>query len=185
MIAGQILELRKHGQSETALIQAEESESRFHECMTLIVMIHPGDDFWYYWLCTTEILFSLSFVSVCPQVLLSLSCVLVSPKRKIAGRLEVMQSSLHFYGEFIIEGTGGRAVFNSTGGLNYPDAVTMEKGFSKAKTSTRKDSSMEGGDVERGNAMERLDPIQGGPSKGIKRHSRWDLSQVSYICVNL
>lgn len=128
--------------------------------------------------------FSPRFVNVHPQVLLSLSCVLVSPKRKIAGRLEVMQSSLHFYGEFIIEGTGGRAVFNSTGGLNYPDAVTMEKGFNKAKTITRKDSSMEG-DVERGNAMERLDPIQGGPSKAIKRHSRWDLSQVSIFWVNL
>lgn len=44
---------------------------------------------------------------------------------------------------------------------------------------------MEGADVERGNAMERLDPIQGGPSKGIKRHSRWDLSQVSSFWVNL
>lgn len=109
------------------------------------------------------------------QVLLSVSCIMVSAKRKVAGRLEIMQSSLHFYGEFIVEGTGGRSVFNSTGGFNYPDAVTMEKGFSKPKMSGRKDFL---DDSDRGNAMERLDPIQGGLLKGIKRHSRWDLSQV-------
>lgn len=102
---------------------------------------------------------------------------MVSAKRKVAGRLEIMQSSLHFYGEFIIEGTGGRSVFNSAGGFNYPDAVTMEKGFSKPKMSGRKDF-LDGSEVDRGNAMERLDPIQGGLLKGIKRHSRWDLSQV-------
>ena len=102
---------------------------------------------------------------------------MVSAKRKVAGRLEVMQSSLHFYGEFIVEGTGGRSVFNSIGGLNYPDAVTMEKGFSKPKMSGRKDF-LEGPEGDRGIAMERLDPIQGGLLKGIKRHSRWDLSQV-------
>jgi hypothetical protein len=102
---------------------------------------------------------------------------MVSAKRKVAGRLEVMQSSLHFYGEFIVEGTGGRSVFNSAGGFNYPDAVTMEKGFNKPKMSGRKDF-LEGSEGDRGNAMERLDPIQGGLLKGIKRHSRWDLSQV-------
>ena len=102
---------------------------------------------------------------------------MVSAKRKVAGRLEIMQSSLHFYGEFIIEGTGGRSVFNSTGGFNYPDAVTMEKGFSKPKMSSRKDF-LDGSEGDRGNAMVRLDPIQGGLLKSIKRHSRWDLSQV-------
>jgi len=102
---------------------------------------------------------------------------MVSAKRKVAGRLEIMQSSLHFYGEFIVEGTGGRSVFNSTGGFNYPDAVTMEKGFSKPKMSGRKDF-FDGTEGDRGIAMERLDPIQGGLLKGIKRHSRWDLSQV-------
>lgn len=111
------------------------------------------------------------------QVLLSVSCIMVSAKRKVAGRLEIMQSSLHFYGEFIVEGTGGRSVFNSVNGFNYPDAGTMEKGFSKPKMSGRKDF-FDGPEGDRGNPMERLDPIQGGLLKGIKRHSRWDLSQV-------
>lgn len=105
---------------------------------------------------------------------------MVSAKRKVAGRLEVMQSSLHFYGEFIVEGTGGRSVFNNTGGFNYPDPVTMEKGFSKPKMSGRKDF-LEGSEGDRCNAMERLDPIQGGLLKGIKRHSRWELSQVRAV----
>lgn len=116
------------------------------------------------------------------QVLLSVSCIMVSAKRKVAGRLEVMQSSLHFYGEFIVEGTGGRSVFNNAGGLNYPDAVTMEKGFNKSKMSGRRDF-LDGSEVDRGNAMERLDPMQGGLVKGIKRHSRWDLSQVRHDLV--
>lgn len=114
------------------------------------------------------------------EVLLSVSCIMVSAKRKVAGRLEVMQSSLHFYGEFIVEGTGGRSVFNNAGGLNYPDAVTMEKGFNKSKMSGRRDF-LDGSEVDRGNAMERLDPMQGGLVKGIKRHSRWDLSQVKAV----
>lgn len=120
------------------------------------------------------------------QVLLSVVCILVAPKRKVAGRLEVMRSSLHFYGEFVVEGTGGQSVFTRSGGLNYPDGIsteTPEKGSLKPKINFREKSSTEGGDFEKGNAMERLDPMQqctthGGPSKDVKRHRRWDLSQV-------
>jgi hypothetical protein len=62
-------------------------------------------------------------------------------------------------GEFIVDGTGGRLVFSSAGGFNYPDAVTMEKGFNKPKMSGSNDF-LEGSQGDRGNAMERLDPIQ-------------------------
>lgn len=122
------------------------------------------------------------------QVLLSVACILVAPKRKVAGRLEVMRSSLHFYGEFVVEGTGGRSVFNRAGGLNYPDVTsteTPEKGSHRTR-SFREKSFGEAGDSEKGYAMERLDPmqhctIQGGPFKDVKRHRRWDLSQASFF----
>ncbi len=119
------------------------------------------------------------------QVLLSVSCVLVAPKRKLAGRLEVMRSSIHFYGEFVVEGTGGQSVFSSSGGLNYPEVTSIEKSSSKSKGNSRRE---EVADMEKVNVMERLEPMHhsamhGGPWKDIKRHSRWDLCQVS-TCVS-
>jgi hypothetical protein len=119
------------------------------------------------------------------QVLLSVSCVLVAPKRKLAGRLEVMRSSIHFHGEFVVEGTGGQSVFSSSGGLNYPEVTSIEKSSSKSKGNSRRE---EVADMEKVNVMERLEPMhhsamRGGPWKDIKRHGRWDLSQVS-TCVS-
>ncbi|EFJ19512.1 hypothetical protein SELMODRAFT_110788, partial [Selaginella moellendorffii] len=62
------------------------------------------------------------------QVLLSVSCVLVSPKRKLAGRLEVTHRSLHFHMEFFIEGTGGSMVFDSSGGFARQNQDTDQTG---------------------------------------------------------
>ncbi|XP_024540202.1 BEACH domain-containing protein B isoform X1 [Selaginella moellendorffii] len=62
------------------------------------------------------------------EVLLSVSCVLVSPKRKLAGRLEVTHRSLHFHMEFFIEGTGGSMVFDSSGGFARQNQDTDQTG---------------------------------------------------------
>ncbi|KAL3684694.1 hypothetical protein R1sor_002716 [Riccia sorocarpa] len=124
------------------------------------------------------------------EVLLSVSCVFVSPKRKLAGRLELMNSSVHFYGEFIVEGTGGSTVFTPAGGLNYPEIPSLElpdKGGSRSKAGTKKEGACGGGvtgDLEKGNAMDRIEPVRcttPGPAKDVKRHRRWDLFQVKAI----
>ncbi|BBM99563.1 hypothetical protein MPTK1_1g22060 [Marchantia polymorpha subsp. ruderalis] len=124
------------------------------------------------------------------EVLLSVACVFVSPKRKLAGRLELMRSSIHFYGEFIVEGTGGSTVFTPAGGLSYPDLQSsdiLEKGSSRSKSGLKKESIPGGGagDMEKGNAMDRLEPVRNitpsGTSKDVKRHRRWDLFQVKGI----
>jgi hypothetical protein len=126
----------------------------------------------------------------CKQVLLSVACVLVAPKRKVAGHLKVMRASLHFHGEFVIEGTAGRSVFNHLGGLSYPDGIsseTPEKGTHRLKGRYRKESFAEAADLEKSNYSERLDlpqqtaTTQGPPFNGVKRHKRWDLSQVRAV----
>jgi len=123
-------------------------------------------------------------------VLLSVACVLVAPKRKVAGHLKVMRASLHFHGEFVVEGTAGRSVFNHLGGLSYPDGIsseTPEKGTHRLKGRYRKESFAEAADLEKSNYSERLDlpqqnaTTQGPPFNGVKRHKRWDLSQVRAV----
>ncbi|KAH9551888.1 hypothetical protein CY35_09G037400 [Sphagnum magellanicum] len=124
------------------------------------------------------------------EVLLSVACVLVAPKRKVAGHLKVMRASLHFHGEFVVEGTAGRSVFNHLGGLSYPDGIsseTPEKGTHRLKGRYRKESFAEAADLEKSNYSERLDlpqqnaTTQGPPFNGVKRHKRWDLSQVRAV----
>ncbi|CAK9279032.1 unnamed protein product [Sphagnum jensenii] len=123
-------------------------------------------------------------------VLLSVACVLVAPKRKVAGHLKVMRASLHFHGEFVVEGTAGRSVFNHLGGLSYPDGIsseTPEKGTHRLKGRYRKESFAEAADLEKSNYSERLDltqqtaTTQGPPFNGVKRHKHWDLSQVRAV----
>eukprot|EP01018_Ginkgo_biloba_P014188 Gb_28819 [translate_table: standard] len=120
------------------------------------------------------------------EVLLTVSCVLVTPKRKMAGHLDVMRTSLHFYGEFLVEGTGGSSVFNSLGGLNYPDQTDLEHMERIPKSKSFKGILRTDGDGEKGNPMERLDPVQhqalsGKQPKDIKRHRRWDICKVKAV----
>ncbi|KAL2652898.1 hypothetical protein R1flu_021026 [Riccia fluitans] len=125
------------------------------------------------------------------EVLLSVSCVFVTPKRKLAGRLELMHSSIHFYGEFIVEGTGGSTVFTPAGGLNFPVIPSLElpdRGGTRSKAGMKKEGVCGGvapGDMEKGNLMDRIEPVRSttlsGPAKDLKRHRRWDLFQVKAI----
>lgn len=120
------------------------------------------------------------------EVLLSVSCILVTPKRKMAGHLDVMKSSLHFYAEFVVEGTGGSRVFNSSGGLNYPNNPEAGHTEKAAKPKACKSLGRTNIDSEKGNPMERLDPVQqrafsGKQPKDVKRHRRWDLCKVKAV----
>ncbi|KAH9329817.1 hypothetical protein KI387_001925, partial [Taxus chinensis] len=118
------------------------------------------------------------------EVLLSVSCVVITPKRKMAGHLDVMKTSLHLYVEFVVEGTGGSRVFNSQGGLNYPyntESVHLERSLKQKIYLVHA-----GGDSEKGNPMERFDPVQqrafsGKQPMDVKRHRRWDICKVKAV----
>ncbi|KAH7652235.1 Concanavalin A-like lectins/glucanases protein [Dioscorea alata] len=56
------------------------------------------------------------------EVQFSIPCVLVTPKRKLAGHLSLMQNVLHFLGEFLVEGTGGASIFKNFDSLRTSDA---------------------------------------------------------------
>ncbi|KAF9610456.1 hypothetical protein IFM89_022420 [Coptis chinensis] len=61
------------------------------------------------------------------EVLLSVPCVLVTPKRKVAGHFAVMKNVLHFFGEFLVEGTGGSSVFNNFNASSNSDSIKPDQ----------------------------------------------------------
>lgn len=46
------------------------------------------------------------------QVLCSVPCVLITPKRKLAGKLDITRTVMHFSFDFLVEGSGGSSVFS-------------------------------------------------------------------------
>lgn len=98
------------------------------------------------------------------QVLCSVRCVLVTPKRKLAGQLDITRTVMHFSFEFLVEGTGGSSV------------------FSKFKDKKDSDCKNELGGVDRLDGC-RDSMINGvlmqNQSNKIKRHRRWNITKVS------
>lgn len=111
---------------------------------------------------------------------MSIPCVLVTPKRKLAGRLAIMRKFLHFFGEFLVEGTGGSSVFtnlNSSG--NFEPSKPEQLGLQKQNFINL--------DSERRNASDSINSVHGGLQKhfkNIKRHWRWDICKVLYLLNN-
>lgn len=113
------------------------------------------------------------------QVLMSVPCVLVTPKRKLGGRLAVMKSVLHFFSEFLVEGTGGSSVFKSFHDSGKPDQLGEAQ---KQNLNFHLDS-------DKGNASENKETVQGNvlqkQPKNIKRHRRWNICKVMKMCIVL
>lgn len=114
---------------------------------------------------------------------MSLPCVLVTPKRKLAGRLAVMKKVLHFFGEFLVEGTGGSSVFrNIQASGNFESNKTDNLGMQKQKfikwpvdlVSTSDGEASDDINAALGNLLQKQ-------SENIKRHRRWELSKVIVI----
>lgn len=109
-------------------------------------------------------------------MLISIPCVLVTPKRKLAGHLAVMKDVLHFFGRFIVEGTGGSSVFK-----DFPASSNSELSKSDSKQRTLKwpVSDM---DLHKGIAMSNSKMINGNTPvkliKCVKRHRRWSMAKV-------
>ncbi|KAE8695387.1 Binding isoform 4 [Hibiscus syriacus] len=108
------------------------------------------------------------------EVLMSLPCVLVTPKRKLAGQLAVMKHVLHFFGKFLVEGTVGSSVFKN---LNASSHSQLEKANQKANSFkwsinqdiySKKWASPDNIDEE--NLNKQLQTV--------KRHRRWNIGKI-------
>ncbi|XP_077215298.1 binding protein isoform X2 [Tasmannia lanceolata] len=114
------------------------------------------------------------------EVLLSVPCVLVTPKRKLAGHLAIMLNVLHFSGEFMVEGAGGSSVFRSLTSLDHtkPDQLGVAHKLQKGPTNHYVE-------YEKGNTNDNIATIcesvlQKQPNK-IKRHRRWNVCKVKAV----
>lgn len=112
---------------------------------------------------------------------MSVPCVLVTPRRKLAGHLAVRKRFLHFFGKFLVEGTGGSSVFNnfSTSG-NFDASTPDQLEVQKQKFLVNLDV-----DAGRGNAINNMSAIHGSAlqkqTKTIKRHRRWNICKVAKL----
>lgn len=126
---------------------------------------------------------SISIDSEDREVLMSVPCVLVTPKRKLAGRLAVMKKFLHFFGEFLVEGTGGSSVFrniHASGGFdsNKSDNLGMLK-QKFIKWPVNLDLTSEGEASDNINAV--LGNLLLKQSENIKRHRRWEICKIKAV----
>ncbi|KAL8487834.1 hypothetical protein ACS0TY_024230 [Phlomoides rotata] len=121
------------------------------------------------------------------EVLMEIPCVLVTPKRKLAGRLAIMKKSLHFFGEFLVEGTGGSSsikTYYSSGNLDHckPEHCgapqSQRQKFLKWPMSLNVDS-------ERLSANENIDSVNGDKyqkqRRSIKRHRWWNINNIKAV----
>nr|KJB29367.1 hypothetical protein B456_005G097000 [Gossypium raimondii]KJB29368.1 hypothetical protein B456_005G097000 [Gossypium raimondii] len=109
------------------------------------------------------------------EVVMSLPCVLVTPKRKLAGQLAVMKDVLHFFGEFMVEGTVGSSVFKNLNASGH-----FERGDLKPKStkwSIPLDINSEKGTSDNVEA-ENLHKEQ---LKNVKRYRRWSIGKIKAV----
>nr|KAJ0196680.1 hypothetical protein LSAT_V11C700384410 [Lactuca sativa] len=107
-------------------------------------------------------------------------CVLVTPKRKLAGCLAMMKKFLHFFREFLVEGTSGSSVFRSIqafGGFdsNRSDNLVAQK-QKFMKWPLNLDLTSEGEASDNINAV--LGNLLQKQSENIKRHRRWEIGKI-------
>ncbi|KAK8625809.1 hypothetical protein V6N13_056966 [Hibiscus sabdariffa] len=108
------------------------------------------------------------------EVLMSLPCVLVTPKRKLAGQLAVMKEVLHFFGKFLVEGTVGSAVFKNLNASSHSELAKTDQKPSSFKWSINQNICSEKGastdNIEAENLHKQLQTV--------KRHRRWNIGKI-------
>ncbi|OUZ99745.1 BEACH domain [Macleaya cordata] len=118
------------------------------------------------------------------EVLLSVFCVLVTPKRKVAGHLAVMRNVLHFFGEFLVEGTGGSSAFSRFRVSNNVDSTKPDHlGVHKEKFPkwpVNLDMDYEKGQTVNTTVTDPEALLKKQPKK-IKRHRRWNVSKIKSV----
>lgn len=111
------------------------------------------------------------------DVLMSVSCVLVTTKRKVAGNLAVMKSFLHFSGEFLVGGTGGSFVFKNLHSSSNYDTTKPDQKQKLFKWPINFDLSSGRISVDNIEA-ENLHQKQ---LKNVKRHRRWNIGKIKAV----
>lgn len=106
---------------------------------------------------------------------MSLPCVLVTPKRKLAGQLAVMKDVLHFFGEFLVEGTVGSSVFKNLNASSQSESAQADQKPKSFKWAIHLDINSEKGTSPENIEAEILHKKQ---FKNVKRHRRWNISKV-------
>lgn len=113
------------------------------------------------------------------EVLLSVSCVLVTPKRKLAGHLAVMKNVLHFFGEFLVDGTGGSSVFKNFHASSNSDFTKSDQ---KQKLLKWPNFDLV---PEKGITTDNADPMNENVHKkqlkNVKRHRRWNIGKIKAV----
>lgn len=109
-------------------------------------------------------------------MLSSIHCVLVTPKRKLAGQLTITRNALRFSFEFLVEGTGGSSVFDRFQDKKDSDSKNEMGALEKPK------GNPDGG---RGNAAESSDTQIKNQSGKIKHHRRWKITRVCLLLFDL
>lgn len=112
------------------------------------------------------------------EVHVSVPCVLITPKRKLAGRLAVLKSVLHFFGEFLVEGTGGASIFKKLNASGSFDAAKLDQlgGSYKQKSDldTEKGSEFDNVNIVHDNILQKQ-------PKNVKRHRRWNVCKIKAV----
>lgn len=109
---------------------------------------------------------------------MSTRCILVTPKRKLAGHLAVMKNVLHFFGEFLVEGTGGASTFKNFEALKFSDLTKLDQKQKALRWSfylqldSRKGTSVDNVEVMNDDGSLKR------PLKNVKRHRRWYIGKV-------
>ncbi|KAF3447262.1 hypothetical protein FNV43_RR12442 [Rhamnella rubrinervis] len=114
-------------------------------------------------------------------VLKSVQCVLVTPKRKLAGHLAVMKNVLHFFGEFLVEGTGGSSVFKNFQASSISDLTKPDQKHKSIKWSIYLDVDSEKGTTTDNFVAVNEYVLKKRQLKSIKRHRRWNIGKVKAV----
>ncbi|KAF4394946.1 hypothetical protein F8388_017674 [Cannabis sativa] len=115
------------------------------------------------------------------EVLTSVPCVLITTKRKLAGRLAVKKSVLHFFGEILVEGTGGLSVFKGFHASSSSDTTKPDQKQKSLRMPIDLDLYS-----EKGTSADNVEDIHENELKkkqlkNIKRHRRWNISKIKAV----
>ncbi|KAI4307513.1 hypothetical protein L6164_030691 [Bauhinia variegata] len=113
------------------------------------------------------------------EVLMSIPCVLVTPKRKLAGHLAVMKNVLHFFGQFLVEGTGGSSVFTNFHASSNSDQIKSDQKQKSLKWHVS-DIDLEKR-IEFGNMEVMNNDAAVKLRKCVKRHRRWRMTKIKAV----
>jgi len=111
---------------------------------------------------------------------MSVQCVLVTPKRKLAGNLAVKKNFLHFFGEFLVEGTGGSSVFKNFQASIKSDANKLEQKHKSLNWPIHVNFSPEKV-LSVDNTVSANENVQQRQLKHVRRHKRWSVDKVSKL----